>query len=386
MRRRQLFVLGGSLFGLGVGVAVRKAFAPPKLSPSTPKPVATPSPEPATIESLRSPVGPDGMLAPRRGDVRIVVVSDLNSQYGSTTYEPQVDRAVELLPDWEPDLVICSGDMVAGQDPFLTESEIRAMWDAFDRHLRKPIRNAGFPFGFTLGNHDASGVLANGAYLYDTERELAREYWQNPDRDTGLNFVDRSGFPFYYSFTQNDIFYLVWDASTSKIPAEQLAWAEKSLSEDVAKQAKLRIAIGHLPLYAIAIGRDELGEIVANAEDVRSLLERHRVRTYISGHHHAYFPGRRGELELLHAGALGSGPRMLLDGALSPTHTLTVVDINFAEEITRYTTYDMKTLEAIDPETLPRIIVGPNGWVLRRDVTWESLTPEEQNKQYVPIE
>ena len=42
-------------------------------------------------------------------DVRIVVISDLNSQYGSTEYEPEIDKAIALLPQWQPDLVLCGG-------------------------------------------------------------------------------------------------------------------------------------------------------------------------------------------------------------------------------------------------------------------------------------
>ncbi|MBP0005245.1 MAG: metallophosphoesterase [Cyanobacteria bacterium SBC] len=400
MKRRQLFVLGGSFLGLGLGVAVHKALTQPGKSnsntpsntpvsntpTSTSSPPPAPTPPPSSVDAVGQAIAPEGLFAPVRGDVRIAVISDLNGIYGSTTYEPQVDRAVELIPDWEPDLVLCSGDMVAGQDPFLTESEIRAMWEAFDRHIAIPIRSANLPYGFTIGNHDASGVIANGAYLYKSERDLAGEYWSDPKHNPGLNFIDRTGFPFYYSFLQNDIFYLVWDASCSRIPPEQIAWAEKSLASDVAKQAKLRIAVGHLPLYAVAVGRDELGEVLADADDLRSMLERHGVHTYISGHHHAYFPGRRGELELLHTGALGSGPRVLLDSTLLPTHTISIVDVDLSEGTTQYTTYNAKTLEVIDLETLPRIIVGPNGWVLRRDVTWEELNVEEQTREYIPLD
>lgn len=51
---------------------------------------------------------------PPRHDVRLVVVSDLNGAYGSTDYAPAVDKGMELIPYWQPDMVICSGDMVAG--------------------------------------------------------------------------------------------------------------------------------------------------------------------------------------------------------------------------------------------------------------------------------
>ena len=56
-----------------------------------------------------------------------MVISDLNSQYGSTNYEPEVDRAIALIPDWQPDLVLCGGDMIAGQKQSLTESQIQAI-------------------------------------------------------------------------------------------------------------------------------------------------------------------------------------------------------------------------------------------------------------------
>jgi len=64
-------------------------------------------------------------------------------------------------------------------------------------------------------------------------------------------------------------------------------------------------------------------------------------------------------LELLHTGALGSGPRPLLNSNLAP-QTLTVVDIKLRSASTTYTTYDMTTL-VVDHRKLPRIIVGPNG-------------------------
>jgi hypothetical protein len=307
-----------------------------------------------------------------------MVVSDLNSAYGSTDYEPEVDRAIELIPYWKPDIVIGGGDMVAGQDPRLTPEQIRAMWAAFDQHFAAPLRRANLPYGFTIGNHDASSARAiNKAFLFQKERDLATEYWQNPAHDPGLSIVDRAGFPFYYTFEHRDIFYLVWDGSSNFIPPEQMTWVEQSLASEKAQQAKLRIVIGHLPLYSVAVGRNEAGEVLAEAEEKRALLERYRVHTYISGHHHAYYPAHKGELQLLHCGILGAGARPLIDSSLPTRKTLTVIDIDFAAVDTIYTTYNMKTLELIDQGELPRFIAGVNGVVLRRDVEWEELSPSE---------
>jgi hypothetical protein len=350
-KRRQFFLLlVGSLSGLGLTTCTRQVF-PKDERISKPK------------RAIASFFAPKGMTAPPRGDVRIVVISDLNSQYGSTSYEPEVDKAIALIPDWQADLVLCSGDMVAAQKRSLSKAQIAAMWEAFDRHIASPLRKAKIPFGFTIGNHDGSGALAGGKLVFESDRQLAATYWQDRKHDPGLPFIDRAGFPFYYTFRQNDIFYLVWDASTHIIPSQQLVWVEKSLASDIATRAKMRIVIGHLPLYPVAVGRDKAGEFLANAEQLRSLLERYHVHTYISGHQHAYFPGHKGQLELLYTGALGSGPRQLLNSSLPPRKTLTVIDLNLNSASTVYTTYDLKTLAIVDIQTLPTAI----GTVMRRD-------------------
>ncbi|MDR9404794.1 MAG: metallophosphoesterase [Halothece sp. Uz-M2-17] len=312
----------------------------------------------------------ENLYNPPRQDVRLVVMSDLNTVYGATDYPPSVDKGIALIPFWQPDLVICGGDMVAGQKSDLTETEIKAMWDAFDDHVARPLREQNLPFGFTIGNHDGSGARdRNGNFHFQQERDLAFQYWNHPTHDPSLELIDRADFPFYYTFKHKDIFFLVWDGSTSNIPAEKLAWVETALTTPAAQQAKMRILLGHLPLYAVAEGRNKPGEVMNNPDILRGMLEKYDVHTYISGHHHAYYPGYRGELELLHTGVLGAGPRRLLNSDLSPQKTITVVDIDFdSPEKTTYTTYDIQTLDVIAEEQLPRRIEGHNGFVIRRDL------------------
>ena len=387
LKRRQLLILGGLMVGGGLGGAAfsgilnRKSelIAPSNIANGSP-PISNNTQSVAISKSTganvaRSPnPAPKGLYAPPRGDVRIIVISDLNSAYGSTDYIEQVKQAIAFLPDWEPDLVLCGGDMVAGQSNSLSSAEIAAMWQGFDKHIAAPIRKAKLPFGFTIGNHDASGSMSGGQYNFASDRNAADKYWNDPRHDPNLNFVDRTGFPFYYTFQQNDIFFLVWDASTATISSEQLKWVEKSLASEAAQKSKLRMAIGHLPLYAVAKGRDTAGNYLDDAERLRTLLEKYNVHTYISGHHHAYYPAHKGKLELLHTGVLGDGPRRLLSGDLAPNRTVTAIDINVdvkavdvkAEVI--YTTYDMDTLKVVEQSSLPRYIDAPNGRITRRDI------------------
>lgn len=384
MRWRRFFLLLILGYILGICLACTQFMGQASTSPSAPLPTTPTSTNsqlqsptlPSATESLLASVGP--VSNPPRGDVRLVVISDLNSAYGSTDYEPEVDRGINLIPFWQPDLVLCGGDMVAGQKSSLTPAEIRAMWAAFDRHITAPLRQFGLPFGFTIGNHDASGApSSNGGFLFQQERELASEFWQEPSHNPGVRFVDRYQFPFYYTFESNDLFFLVWDGSSSQIPASQLAWVEQALSSPKAQQAKLRIVLGHLPLYGVAIGRDQPGEVMANADQLRLLLEKYNVHTYISGHHHAYYPAHKGKIQLLHTGILGAGPRPLIAGDAAPRKTITVIDVLFdSPDQTTYTTYDMQTLQPIAYDELPRFLTGHNGMVIRRDV--QDLNAAEQ--------
>ena len=387
-----LHILIGIVLAIGLHSCMPEQVSPPGSSSSSEVPSVTapetlpektPSPDlslSAETQALVDSVSPDGLYDPPRGDVRLVVISDLNGAYGSTDYDPEVDKAMALLPFWQPDMVVCSGDMVAGQNPTLSEPELQAMWAAFDDHVAAPLRRANIPYGFTIGNHDASGAQGvSGGFLFERERQVASDYWSQPDHDPGVEFVDRHDFPFYYSFKFNDIFFLAWDGSSFKIPQDKLDWVEQALSSPEAQSSKLRVLLGHLPLYAVAVGRDAPGEVMANADQLREMLERHQVHTYISGHHHAYYPAYKGNLQLLHMGILGSGPRPYLGSSLPPQKALTVIDIQFdSPEFTTYTTYDMQTLSLIEFDQLPRFITGHNGMVLRRDVEMEDLSRDEQ--------
>ncbi|MBE9079325.1 metallophosphoesterase [Romeria aff. gracilis LEGE 07310] len=383
--RRRFILLGGLALGAAPVIALQRSSRQAEAEPVA---IATkevgPEANLAAAPAVRQNIGPSGLYAPPRGDIRVVVISDLNSRYGSTDYRQEVIEGVQMLPDWQPDLVICGGDMVAGQSISLTQPEIEAMWTAFDRQILSSIRAAGLPFAFTVGNHDASSVKQQGEFVYVLDRQEASRFWQAHEPDTALSFIEDAGFPYYYSFKQNDIFYLVWDASSANVAPEQVAWADRSLGSPEAQSAKLRIVLGHLPFYAVSQGRDRAGEILNQADQLRAMLERHQVSTYISGHHHAYFPGHAGQLNFLHAGALGSGPRSLLNSTGAPFQTLTVMDIFLDVPETVYTTYNMNTRQVVDRQNLPRQIVGPNGRELRQDLTLADLSEAEQNQAYVP--
>lgn len=303
---------------------------------------------------------------PQRGNVRIAVISDLNSGLGAADYEWQVDSIINRIPNiWKPDLVISGGDMVAGMGINDT-LKLQKMWDGFDKHIAAPLRNAGIPFAFTLGNHD-------GPRSHPIERNFTRNYWNKAENKPALNFVDATHFPNYYSFVKNDIFFVSWEASSSEITPENLQWMKDQFKTDTAKNAKLRFVMGHMPLYSSAQERDSQGNVLANSEELRRILEENNVHTYISGHQHAYYPAKRGNLELLNTGAAGSGERSWLTLDKKPVNTVTIMDIFHQKDTIVYSTYSIKEknaadMQLFDQKELPSAMFGVNGHMLRRDI------------------
>jgi hypothetical protein len=305
---------------------------------------------------------------PDQGALRIIAISDLNNGYGETDYRTEVHQAIALIRHWQPDLVICGGDMVAGQKLGLTPAQFQAMWAGFDRAVFQPIQQAGIPFAFTFGNHDASNIrLADRTFKYAIDRAAANRYWQDHRSQLRLNWVDDRDFPFFYAVRQGDTFLLSWDASGPAIDPAQLARAEQLLTSEAGRSARHRLVLGHLPLYAVSPERNAPGHVLPNTAAMLALFERSRVSAYITGHHHAYFPARQGSIDLLHLGCLGGGVRSWLGSTASPIRTLTVIDVPRDHPDLRYSSYQLNPLLAVTNDRLPARISGFNGQLMRRD-------------------
>lgn len=297
-----------------------------------------------------------GMAQPgSNGDVKIVVISDLNEAYGETAYSRQVHDALLYIAEQMPDLVICAGDMVAGQNLKLSEENLQAMWQGFNTTILQPLNTLRIPFVFTFGNHDGANSKS-----FVHERRIAREFWEKNRPD--LTYIDNSCFPHYYSFEFKGIFFASLDASAAKIDQQQIDWLKAQLAGEVAKKARLRLILGHLPLYPITQGRNAPGNVLGDADSLQTLFNRLGVDYYISGHHHAFYLSSKGNLKMLSAGALGGGPRKILNSDRPPVKTLTVLQLKGSDKDFQITTHDMtSSRKVIFPADLPAEIPGYNG-------------------------
>ncbi len=231
--------------------------------------------------------------------VTVAVIADLNGSYGSTTYSSTVHNAVSAIIDRAPDLVLSAGDMVAGQQSGL---DYEAMWTAFHAAVTDPLTQAGIPLAVTPGNHDASAYSS-----FTTERDLYEQQWlaHRPD----VVFLDDAGYPFRYAFAVGPVLFVSLDDTTvGPLSSDQRTWLDALLTQYEASY-DVRVVFGHIPLYPVGQGVETE---VLNDTDLEALLEAHQVTLFVTGHHHAYFPGRRATVRHLAMACLGSGPRALV--------------------------------------------------------------------------
>ena len=298
--------------------------------------------------------------SPQVKTTRAVVVSDLNESYGSTRYLQAVDEAVRQTIALAPDLVISTGDMIAGQrlSPALAKDELQAMWQAFDRHVTTPLAKAGLPFAVTPGNHDASS-----GPRFALERELYRAQWL--PRRPALDFVDAADYPFNYAFRVHETLFVSLDAThVGHLSAKSKRWLAQLLEQHAPKH-RHRVVFSHVPLWPFAVGRerDYLGD-----HELEAILQRGKVGVVLSGHHHAYYPGYKDGVRFVSQGCLGAAPRALLGTQQPSTRTITVLELEANGDV-RIEAYGGAAFDRqVQRATLPAKINAHGATLVRDDL------------------
>ncbi|MFU8805154.1 MAG: metallophosphoesterase family protein [Bradymonadaceae bacterium] len=229
----------------------------------------------------------------------VAVIADMNESYGSTHHRQTVHDAMAWIVDQiAPDVVLSTGDMVAGQQ---AGHDYRAMWQAFHAAVTTPITTAGIPLAVSPGNHDASGYASFAA-----EREIFVDEWKQ--QRPAVNFLDETNYPLHYAFEIGPALFISLDATrVGPLNGDQRQWVANIL--ETYQDYPIKFIYGHIPLFPVAQGRET--EILQDFE-LERILNDYGVQMMISGHHHAYYPGRRGSLQLMHTACLGAGPRRLI--------------------------------------------------------------------------
>ena len=285
---------------------------------------------------------------------RVAVLSDLNGSYGSTTYKTRVhDAVLWLTHTLKPHAVISTGDMIAGQRKGLDH---RGMWRAFHRAVTTPLSRAAIPFAPSPGNHDASGYRAFQAERHEYTRQWSRHR-------PAVEFVEDTYYPLHYAYTVGPaLFISLDDTVVGDLGSPQRLWLEDILK---ANKKPLVFVYGHLPLFPVAQGREH--EILKDPK-LERLLRRHKVDAFISGHHHAYYPGKRQGLHLIHTGCMGSGPRALVGSAQRSLPSAAVITYDSSGKWTVEAHTGPNMAHRIPRATLPPMLTHLNQSLLRDDI------------------
>jgi 3',5'-cyclic AMP phosphodiesterase CpdA len=305
-----------------------------------------------------------------RAALNVIVISDLNGSYGSTRYEPGVGLAVSRIIELEPDLVISTGDMVAGQrlHPPLAAPAIEAMWTAFHAAVSTPLAEAGIPLAVTPGNHDASAYPS-----FRAEREIFRQQWQS--RAPKLEFVDRDGYPFSYAFALGGVLFVSLDVTkVGTLDEPQRRWLD-GLLETHGQRYRHRVVFSHLPIYPFTLGRES--EVSADHE-LERILQRHGVELYLSGHHHAYYPGYRRGVRFVSQACLGAGPRPLIGTTSRAGRAITVLEFDEQGPAAIGALGGPRFRDPVEIRQLPESIESRFGTLVRDDL--RHLEPAEARR------
>jgi len=292
--------------------------------------------------------------------IKIAVISDLNGSYGSIDYNKQIPEIIANLVNINPDLVISTGDMIAGQRirPLLQRPQLEAMWTSFHNNVSNVLSEAGLPFAITAGNHD--GSLSN---KFGLERQIYQEQWLT--RAPDVDFIDRSYYPFYYAFEIKNILFISLDATVvGHLSIKQFSWLEELLKQSQNKY-RHQIVFSHLPIWPFAQGRER--EIIGDPM-LEALLQQHNVTVYLSGHHHAFYPGYKDGIMYVSQACLGSGLRKYIGSYQRSRRGYTMVEIDENNKI-QIAGYDASNLnKPIDIKQLPKKIKSKYATLIRTDL------------------
>ena len=292
--------------------------------------------------------------------ITIAVISDLNGSYGSDKYNKQIPKVISHLIEIKPDIIISTGDMIAGQrlKPLLKRPQLEKMWHSFHHNVSNALAEAKLLFAITAGNHDAS--LAKKFHL---ERKIYQEQWlkRRPD----VNFIEDSNYPFYYAFEIKNVLFISIDATTvGHLSTQQFSWVKKLLN-DSNDQYRHIIAFSHLPLWPFAQSRER--DIIGDPK-LESLLQKNKVSLYLSGHHHVFYPGYKDGIRHISQACLGSGLRKYIGSTKRSVRGYTLIEIDHNNEI-KVTGYEASdVIKPIDIKQLPSSIKSKYATLIREDL------------------
>ncbi len=296
-------------------------------------------------------------------DIKIAVISDLNGSYGSTQYSKNISNSINDIIAKKPDLVIATGDLVAGMSTKLSSSTFKTMWESFHKEVTQKLKVHGIKLFVTPGNHDASSYKG-----YSRERVEFSNQWKL-ENSPKVDFISSEFYPFRYAFTFKNRLFISLDSTTgleftkksNGQNTDQYLWLERILS--FSNEYDQIIVFGHIPIIPVARSRED-GYIKDNF-GLLELFKKYNVNYYLNGHHHTYYPGEIEGVKHITQGCLGSGVRSLIGGSTDKQpESYTFLTLGADEKVEGIMA---RSLNKIDHQNLPDQILFKSKVMYRID-------------------
>jgi hypothetical protein len=155
------------------------------------------------------------------------------------------------------------------------------------------------------------------------------------------------------------------DATRSgPLSGDDVAWVQRILEAEAGKHRRV-ILFGHLPLMPIAQGRED---DVLDDPTLFALAQDGGVDIWLSGHHHAFYSGVVGNILFVAQGALGGGPRKLIDTATRSPASFSWIEIDNAGQVSVTALSAPDFISPLAVDQLPRSL-GSGPYALARQMS-----------------
>lgn len=159
-------------------------------------------------------------------------------------------------------------------------------------HFNKPVL-------FVIGNHEIIG---------DPKESIYQSIF---------------GSPAYYSFTENNSYFIIIDNANGSINETQLKWLTTQLNQS--QKYKYRFVFMHIPLHT-PNGENEHGMDTAGlggADSLEKLFDNYNVTMIFASHIHSYYTGYWGKTPYIISGGAGAPP----ENNQPPNHQYILVNV-----------------------------------------------------------
>lgn len=116
------------------------------------------------------------------------------------------------------------------------------------------------------------------------------------------------GSPTYYSFTENNSYFIMIDNANGELDGKQMNWLKDQLNRS--QKYKYRFVFMHIPLYTPK-GEKEHSMITngsGGADALRALFDANNVTMIFASHIHNYYTGKWGKTPYIISGGAGAPP------------------------------------------------------------------------------